>query len=248
MVRKKDIFGLLICSSIENKKMEEIRMGTLDLELLAQTFPFWKDLTESQRGEVAANTSLQHYEKGENVHGGGANCTGVIGIKGGRLRAYLLSDEGKEITLFRLLQGDVCILSASCIMKNISFDLWVDVESPVDLLIVNPAVYDKIAMENVIVAGFMGQLISMRFSEAMWVMEQILFMKLDRRLAIFLMEQSSFEEGDTIKLTHQEIADHMGSAREVISRMLKYFAGEGLIQMSRKGITLLDREKLIRMM
>lgn len=223
-------------------------MVMLDLKQLEEVFPFWKNLTDSQKLEIAAKTTTHRHAKGELVHGGGTNCTGIIGVKSGRLRAYLLSEEGKEVTLFRLLPGDTCILSASCIIKNISFDLQVEAESDIELYIINPAIYDKITKENPAVDNFMKDLLSMRFSETMWVMEQILFMKLDRRLAIFLMEQSGIEESDTITLTHQEIADHMGSAREVISRMLKYFAGEGMVQMSRKGITLLDREKLISMM
>ncbi|WP_051280752.1 Crp/Fnr family transcriptional regulator [Anaerovorax odorimutans] len=228
--------------------MEDRYMGILDFKLLEEIFPFWKDLTEAEKDEFARNTNLRNYEKGEHIHGGGQNCTGLIGIKRGRLRVYLLSEEGKEVTLFRLLQGDTCILSASCIVKNISFEIQVEAESQMELLIVNPSVYDKIAKENTAASSFMNELISMRFSEAMWIMEQILFMKLDRRLAIFLIEQSSLEESDIIKLTHQEIADHLGSAREVISRMLKYFSGEGMISVSRRGIKLLDREKLMKMM
>jgi CRP/FNR family transcriptional regulator len=90
----------------------------------------------------------------------------------------------------------------------------------------------------------MTEMISMRFSEAMWVMEQILFMKMDKRLALFLLEEASLEDGDTITLTHEQIAGHMGSAREVISRMLKYFSGEGILSVSRKGIKILDRKRL----
>ena len=78
----------------------------------------------------------------------------------------------------------------------------------------------------------------------MWVMEQILFMNMDRRLAIFLLEQANIEESDTVSLTHQEIADHMSTAREVVSRMLKYFANEGIVRVSRKGIDITDRKKL----
>ena len=90
----------------------------------------------------------------------------------------------------------------------------------------------------------MTELLSMRFSEAMWVMEQILFMKMDKRLAIFLLEQASLEGGDTVTLTHEQIAGHLGTAREVISRMLKYFSNEEIISLSRKGIKILNRKKL----
>ena len=146
--------------------------------------------------------------------------------------------------MYRLLENDVCLLSASCIMRNISFDIYMDAEGLTELFVVNSAVYDKISKDNPAVGSFMTELISMRFSEAMWVMEQILFMKLDRRLAMFLLEQANLEDGDTITLTHEQIAGHMGSAREVISRMLKYFSNEGILSVSRKGIKILNRKKL----
>jgi len=164
----------------------------------------------------------------------------------GRLRVYLLSEEGREVTLFRLLDHDVCLLSASCVMRNISFDIYVDAEGTTELFVVNSAVYDQIAKANPAVGNFMTEMISMRFSEAMWVMEQILFMKLDKRLAMFLLEESNLESGgDTVTLTHEQIAGHLGSAREVISRMLKYFSNEGILSVSRKGIVILDRKRLM---
>lgn len=146
--------------------------------------------------------------------------------------------------MFRLIENDACLLSASCIIKNISFDVYVDTENTTELYILNAAVYDKIAKENPKVANCMTELLSMRFSEAMWVMEQILFMKLDKRLALFLLNQASLEGGDDINLTHQQIAGHIGSAREVVTRMLKYFANEGVISVNRKGIKILDRKKM----
>lgn len=213
-------------------------------KLLAELLPFWSRLKENEKTMIYDHTILNSYRSGQNIHGGHEDCTGVIAVKQGRLRVYLLSEEGKEVTLFRLLERDVCLLSASCIMKNISFDIYVDAESPTELFVLNAATYDKIAKDNPAVGNFMTEMISMRFSEAMWVMEQILFMKLDRRLAMFLMEQANLENGETITLTHEQIAGHMGSAREVISRMLKYFSNEGILSVSRKGIKILDRKRL----
>ena len=83
-----------------------------------------------------------------------------------------------------------------------------------------------------------------RFTDVMWAMEQILFTSLDSRLAGFLLEQSRIEQSDEIRMTHEEIAGHLGSAREVITRMLRYLAQEGMVKLSRGKIVLLDREKL----
>ncbi|MEL7655564.1 MAG: Crp/Fnr family transcriptional regulator [Bacillota bacterium] len=219
-------------------------MEQSDRKLLGELLPFWDKLKEPEKKQILDHTMLNTYQDGQNIHGGYEDCTGVVAVKSGRIRVYLLSEEGKEVTLYRLLDRDVCLLSASCIMRNISFDIYMDAEGPTELFVVNSAVYDKIAKENPAVGSFMTELISMRFSEAMWVMEQILFMKLDKRLAMFLLEQANLENGDTITLTHEQIAGHMGSAREVISRMLKYFSNEGILSVSRKGIKILDRKKL----
>jgi CRP/FNR family transcriptional regulator len=217
-----------------------------DLKLLSELLPFWGKLTDSEKKLISEHTILHSYENGKNIHGGQDDCTGVIAVKSGRLRVYLLSEEGREVTLFRLLDRDVCLLSASCVMRNISFDIYVDAEGPTELFVVNSSIYDQIAKANPAVGNFMTEMISMRFSEAMWVMEQILFMKLDKRLAMFLLEESNLENGgDTITLTHEQIAGHLGSAREVISRMLKYFSNEGILNVSRKGIVILDRKRLM---
>lgn len=215
--------------------------------LLSTVYPFWGKLTPLQKSEISANTVVQTFEPGDIVHGGGQECTGVIGVISGRLRTFMLSDEGKEITLFRLVEGDTCMLSASCMIKNISFDVHVSTEIKTELTITNSAVYDKISKKNSYVDNFMKEIISMRFSEVMWIIEQLLFMKMDKRVSIFLLEQSALEESDTITLTHEQIAGHLGTAREVISRILKYLANEGYISVSRKGITILNRKGLSKM-
>ena len=219
-------------------------MEQTDRIVLAELLPFWKQLKEPEKKQILDHAVLNTYTDGQNIHGGYENCTGVIALKKGRIRVYLLSEDGKEVTLYRLLENDICMLSASCIIRNISFDIYVDAEGPTELFVISSSVYDKIAKENPAVGNFMTELISMRFSEVMWVMEQILFMKLDRRLAMFLLEQSNLENSDTITLTHEQIAGHLGTAREVISRMLKFFSNEGILQVSRKGIKILDRKKL----
>jgi CRP/FNR family transcriptional regulator len=211
---------------------------------MAQVFPFWGSLPEDDQKVLTENSKLQFYEKGSNVHGQHERCTGFIIVVSGQLRAYLLSEEGKQITLYRLLSDDICLLSASCVLKNISFSISVDAETDTEVCLTNPEVFEGIAKKNPEMETYIREAISARFSEAMWVMEQTLFNKFDRRLANFLFEESALEQSDTITLTHEQIAAHLGSAREVVSRMLKYFASEGLVSVNRKGITLLDRKRL----
>ena len=148
------------------------------------------------------------------------------------------------MTLYRLFPGDICILSASCVLEAITFDVFIDAEEDTDVLLINSAVFHQIAEQNIYVKCFGYELATTRFSDVMWAMQQILFMGADKRLAIFLSDEIAKTGSDRIKMTHEQIARYMGTAREVVSRMLKYFAGEGIVALSRGEIRIVDKEKL----
>ena len=212
-------------------------------ELFRENFPFWDKLTAAEQ-EVFCNSSQEiSFGKGRNIHNGN-ECTGIILIKSGSLRLYILSDEGKEITLYRLFPGEMCMLSASCVLNNLTFDVFVDAEELSNCVVVGGCGYAALAERMPEAKIFALEVAMARFSDVMWVMQQILFMSMDKRLAIFLLDEASHDGTDTISLTHEQIAKYMGSAREVVSRMVKYFASEGLIKSSRGGIQILDKAKL----
>lgn len=209
-----------------------------------QYFPFWDKLTPAQQDTLCSATHSFSYTKGENVHGTGS-CTGVIVIETGCLRGYLLSEEGREVTLFRAYPGEVIILSAPCALKQegISFDLMIDAEEDSSLLIVEGSSYARVSSENIYAETFTLRQTAARLSDAVWVMQQILFMRFDRRLAAFLLEESA-RQGTRLSLTHDQIARYMGTAREVVTRMLRYFTAEKIIRQGRGVIELTDVEKL----
>lgn len=213
-------------------------------QVLAEAFPFWKQLNEQQQRQLADSSRFYTYKKGAVMHEGRADCPGLFVLLSGRVKTYMITDEGKEITLFRLLERDICLLSASCMFKNINFEVYIQAEEETDVLIVPVKVYNEMSKRLVCIADFTNELLSSRFSDVMWVMEQVLFMSFDRRLALFLLEEASYEQSDVLHITHEEIARHMGTAREVVSRMLRYFSGEGLVTVSRGEIRLLDRGRL----
>ena len=184
------------------------------------------------------------FPKGTNIHDGN-ECTGVILIRSGSLRLYLLSEEGKEITLYRLFPGDMCILSASCVLKTVTFDVFVDSEEDSECIVVGGCAYEDLSRRMPEAKIFALETAVSRFSDVMWVMQQILFMSMDKRLAIFLLDECAKSQSNSVKLTHEQIAKYMGSAREVVSRMLKYFSSEGLVSVSRsEGIRILDKKRL----
>lgn len=208
-----------------------------------EIFPFWNEISESDRAVICRNSLAVTYPKGTNIHDGN-ECSGVIFVRSGSLRLYMMSENGKDITLYRLHKGDMCMLSASCVLQSITFDVFVDAEEDSDCFVVSGAAFAEISTRIPQIKIFALETAVSRFSDVMWVMQQILFMSMDKRLAIFLSDESARTNSDTVNLTHEQIARYMGSAREVVSRMLKYFANEGIVEVSRKGIKILDKKRL----
>lgn len=208
-----------------------------------EIFPFWNEIPEADRDYLCQNSYEITYPKGKNIHDGN-ECYGVILVRSGSLRLYMMSDEGKDITLYRLYQGDLCMLSASCVLEAITFDVFVDAEEDSECYVISGSAFAALSERNPDIKIFALETAVSRFSDVMWVMQQILFMSMDKRLAVFLLDESARIGSDTIVLTHGQIARYMGSAREVVSRMLKYFASEGIVDVSRKGIKILDKKRL----
>ncbi len=156
----------------------------------------------------------------------------------------MLSEGGRDITLYRLYQGDVCMLSASCVLPEITFDVFVDAEEDCDCYVIPGAVFAQIADRDMNLKMFAYETALTRFSEVMWVIQQIHFMKIDRRLAVFLWDELMRTGNNLIPLTQEQIAKYMSSAREVVSRMLKYFANESIVKIFRKGVMIIDKKRL----
>ncbi len=211
--------------------------------VFTEIFPFWKNLDENDKEFICNNSLALTYKQGTTIHDGNT-CSGVILVRSGSLRVYMMSEEGKDITLYRLHSGDMCMLSASCVLEAVTFDVFVDCEENSECYVVDGSAYSEVSRHNPEIRIFTLETALNRFSDVMWVMQQVLFMSMDKRLAIFLLDESSRLGTDTIKLTHEQIAKYMGSAREVVSRMLKYFKNEGIVEVSRKGIKITDKNSL----
>lgn len=209
-----------------------------------KVLPFWEQLTGEQRSLILSRVVRRTYYRGESMHRGSEHCAGLLLVRRGQLRVYIVSESGKEITLYRLFDGDICIFSASCMMKNINFEVYLETEQETDALLIPTEIYNQLNQTSIAVSDFTNQLMASRFSDVMWVMEQVLFTSFDKRLAAFLLEQSAIDGSDRLNITHETVAKHMGSAREVVTRMLKYFQNENMVSLSRGGITLTDRKKL----
>ncbi|MDD3205197.1 MAG: Crp/Fnr family transcriptional regulator [Lachnospiraceae bacterium] len=215
-----------------------------ELHLLHKGLLFWDKLTQPEKELLNLSANSVHFNKGQSIHCGETECIGLLIVENGSIRTYITSEEGREVTLFRLQAGDICILSASCVLETIDFDVSVDAETDCDCIQISALTLSRLFSENVYVELFSYKLATERFSDVMWVMQQLLFTRFDKRLAAFLLDESSKLNTPDIRLTHEEIARYLGSAREVVSRMLKYFSKEGYVTLSRGGIHIADKDSL----
>ena len=207
---------------------------------IAQFFPVFSQLTPQQQKMVLDYTAIRTVPAGTVVHNGAVECTGFLLVRSGQLRAYTLSEEGREVTIYRLFDHDCCLFSAACIMSSLQFEVIIETEKDSEIFIIPPSIYQKLMNESLPVSKYTNDLMASRFSEVMWLMEQIMWKSFDKRLAAFLVEESGIEGTTLLKVTHEKIANHMGTAREVVTRMLRYFQGEGLVKLSRGTIEITD--------
>ena len=209
-------------------------------------FPFWNELSSQDRDRLSQCAVEAHYDRGASVQSTGG-CSGLFLVCSGRLRVYILSEEGKEITLYRLEPGDVCMLAASCVLQSITFDVFVDAELPSDCYRVDTGVFGEIMERIPAVKIFALETTVQRFSEVMWVMQQLVFMSMDQRIAIFLLDEANRTGTQTVNLTHEQIARHLGSAREVVTRVLKHMVADGLVELSRGGVAIKNKSALLHL-
>ena len=210
----------------------------------SEYLPFWDKLTASQREQISAVVEHHHVSKGTHIHDSSAQCLGLVAVRSGQLRAYILSEDGREITISRLFDYDVSLLSASCVMPDMQFNVMIEAEKDTEFWSIPACLFKNLVDDSLAVSNYSRSLLSSNFSELMWLMEQIMWKSFDKRLASFLLEVAAIEGSNSLKITHEKVANHMGTAREVVTRMLRYFQSEGMVKLTRGGIELCDLNKL----
>lgn len=213
-------------------------------EQYLNNLPYYEHLTELQKNLIAERWQIKKYQKGNVIHGCSDECLGQIYMLKGLVRICIISEEGREITLFSLRQNDTCIMSASCVISQITFETQMIAEEDCEMLVLSADVVAQIAEENIHIKCYMYELLTKRFSTVMWVMQEILFKGFDVRLASFLISEYKRTGSREIRMTHEQIAQYTNSAREVVARMLKRFSYDGYLEYKRGKITLTDIEAL----
>lgn len=211
---------------------------------ISEYFPMWNKLSEKEQKKLTDNAFIKKFSEGTVVHGSNIECTGLLLIRSGQFRAYIMSDEGREVTIYRLFERDICLFAASCIMKSIQFDITISVERDSEVWVIPAEIYKEIMENSAPIANYTREIMETRFTDVMWLIEQIMWKSFDKRLVNFLLEESAIEGSNILQITHEKIAAHLGSAREVVTRMLKYFQNEGMVKLQRGSIEITDFAQL----
>ena len=211
---------------------------------ISQYLPFWSKLTREQQEQILNVMEIRSVKKGTRIHDSSEECLGLVILKQGQLRAYILSEDGREITIGRLFDYDVSLLSASCVMPDLQFNIMIEAEKDTQFWSIPACLFKNLVEESLAMSNYARSLISSNLSELMWLMEQIMWKSFDKRLASFLLEETAIEGTPELKITHEKIAAHMGTAREVVTRMLRYFQNEGMVRLTRGTIEIIDEAKL----
>lgn len=218
-------------------------MNTLPLESLS----FWPHLTPQQQQTLTQTVQRATYAPGQIIRSPDTDCLGALLIQSGVVRIYLLSEDGREATISRMTAGEVCVLSASCMLSAITFDVQIQAEGEVETLVIPVQYLAALMRENIYVENFIYKAATERFSDAIRAIEQMLFYTLEQRVASYLLEESKRLGTDTLQVTQEQLAQAIGSAREAVTRTLKKLSSAGTVELFRGGVRLLDRKSLERL-
>lgn len=223
-------------------------MNQNELHTYFQQFSFWNHMTLKEQDMLLSNIRTLHYTEGTAVQSGERQCLGTLFILKGVLRVYLLSSQGKEATLYRLREGDICTLSASCMLSAITFDVQIDSETDCELLLLPAPVFSELMKNNVYLESFIYKLTAEHFSDVISGIERTFFLTLPQRIAAFLLDESAETGSDTLSLTKENLARSIGSAREAVSRALKQLVTEECIEVGRGTIHIKNKSRLYQML
>lgn len=208
------------------------------------TLPFAAYLSEGEKQLLSSDVRVVSYDKGDLIHHHDGNCLGILQVLSGRVSVSILSDEGREVVLYRLERGEVCVMSAACVLRQITFDIHIEAETETRVLIVPAHTLSALMRSNLRVENYIYKSATERTSDIMWMLQQVLFTPVEKRIAEFLWSETARRGTDTLTLTHEQLAKYTGSAREVVSRILKKFVQNGAVSLERGTVTVTDKKYL----
>ncbi len=213
-----------------------------DLPRVLRTLPFLRQAEARLLQEFQQAAYLARIPAGKDVFVEGDRVHSIALLVSGVVRVYQIGETGREITLYRFGLGQSCILTANAILNEQTFPAIATVEQDAEAVMVPDDVFREWVRRHDLWRSFVFDLLSQRLASVMAIVEEVAFHRMDTRLAAFLLERS--RSAGPLHMTHQEIAAELGSAREVVSRILEDFAAQGLIRASRGLVEVADPEGL----
>ncbi len=207
----------------------------------AVTFPVLAKLDRDDRRAVLSEGADVRFAGGTLLFDVGQECEGLGLILVGSVRVSCLSESGREIVLYRVRPGETCTITASCLVSNRPFAARGVVEQDTTGLFVPSATFRRLLRESNPFRDFVFGIFTARIDHLMELVNQVAFNKLDERIAVRLLEL-----GPVLRMTHQDLADEVGSTREMVSRILESFADRGLVDLGRRRIEVQDPDALRR--
>jgi CRP/FNR family transcriptional regulator len=219
-------------------------LKAISISQILPKVPFWANLSSEEKAIVSQRAITKRFNKNQIASSNSSACLGIILILSGGIHVSLISDEGREITLYRAKANEVCISTASCVIHQLTFEANVTAEENTTVLVIPSSVCARLMESNIHVRAFVFEKETERYSQTIWAIQQMLFKKFDQRLASYFISAYKSSGTTEIKKTQEEIARDVNSAREVVARMLRDFAAKGFVEIKRGKIVLKNIEGL----
>ena len=223
-------------------------LNAISISQILPKIPFWANLSSEEKAIVSQRVIKKRFNKNQIISSNSAACLGVILILSGGIRVSLISDEGREVTLYRAHANEFCVSTASCVIHQLTFETIVTAEEDTTVLVIPSSVTARLMEMNIYVRSFVFEQETERYSQTIWAIQQMLFKKFDQRLAAYFIDAYQSTGKPEIKKTQEEIARDVNSAREVVARMLKDFAAKGFVEIRRGKILLKNAEGLKKLL
>jgi len=218
--------------------MDSPQPGSLPPSLLA-LYPALSSLPADQLADLGQKMTQRDLPAGTKLFSERQDCLGFPLILAGTIKVVKSTAGGREMLLYRVEPGGSCIISSSCLLGHTPYSARGIAETPLSLLLLPIAAFEKLLAEHARFRDFVFHLFAERIAELMQLVEEVAFHRLDQRLAKLLVAR-----GESIQVTHQALAEELGSVREMVSRLLKGFAVQGLVRLGREQITVIDASGL----
>jgi CRP/FNR family transcriptional regulator len=214
-------------------------------ERVQNQFPFLARFPEALLREFVRDAQYLKVDKGQPVCREGTLCSHLALLLSGVARVYKIAENGRDITLYRVEAGQSCILTASCIMSGTPFPAIAECERTAEAVVLPSPRVREWSSRSEVFREYLFGLMAHRLGSLIGTVEDVLFRRLDQRLAGYLLQRMD-RSGSLLNTTHQEIASDLGSSREVVSRLLKDFEGQGLIGTGRGSLRIVNAAGLRR--